>query len=94
MSQTAPQGTPQIISEEAKNIALGKEAKVKIYNINLMAQIIDLAMQRGAFRGTEASKVGALFDILSVAIKKACDLAEEELKNKSPTDASNATDHI
>lgn len=68
------------VNDEIKKVAMEKVAQVRIYNLNLMAQVIDLAMTRGAFRGAEASQVGALFDILVTGINKSYDLAEEELK--------------
>lgn len=73
--------TLKIVNEDVKKIALEKIAQVKIYQLNLMAQIIDLAMSRGAFRGSEASQVGALFDTLINAINKAYELTEEDIKN-------------
>ncbi len=45
-----------------------------------MAQVIDLAMSRGAFRGPEASQIGALFDTLATGINKAYDITEDEIK--------------
>jgi len=70
------------VNDEIRKIAFEKVAQVRIYNIHLMAQVIDLAMSRGAFRGAESSQVGALFDTLVGAINKAYDmtLAEEEKK--------------
>lgn len=68
------------VTDEVKNAAMEKIAQVRIYQLNLMIQVIDLAMSRGAFRGTEASQIGALFDTLVSGVNKAYDITEEELK--------------
>jgi hypothetical protein len=70
-------------SDEVKKLGSEKIAQVRIYNLHLMAQIIDLAITRGAFRGAEASQVGALFDILAGAVNKAYDIAEDEINKVS-----------
>ena len=38
---------------------------IGLQDLQLLAQIVDLASQRGAFRGTELSQVGGVFDKLS-----------------------------
>lgn len=68
------------VSDEVKKLGFEKVAQVRIYNMHLMAQVIDLAMTRGAFRGSEASQVGALFDTIVAGINKAFDIAEDEIK--------------
>jgi len=68
------------VSEEVKKLAAEKMAQVRIYQLHLMAQVIDLAMSRGAFKGPEASQIGALFDSLAAGINKAYDITEDEIK--------------
>ena len=79
------------VSEEIQKKAFEREAHVKMYQINLMAQVIDLALKRGAFGGAEASNVGTLFDNLTSAINKSYDIAEEEI-NKSKQLINNTVD--
>lgn len=67
-------------TDEVKKIAFEKLAQVRIYQLHLLAQVLDLALRRGAFGGSEASQVGALFDTLSGAVNKAYDITEDELK--------------
>jgi hypothetical protein len=38
---------------------------VSLQDLQLLGQIVDLASQRGAFRGNELSQVGAVYDKLS-----------------------------
>jgi hypothetical protein len=70
------------VDDNIKNTAFEKSAQVKIYQLNLIAQVIDLAFKRGAFGGTEASQVGALYDTIVAGINRALELTEEELKKK------------
>ena len=76
------------VNDDIKKIAFEKIAQVRIYQLHLMAQIIDLAMSRGAFRGPEASQIGALFDSLATGVNRAYDISEDEIKkanDKLPT---------
>jgi hypothetical protein len=77
----------RVVNDDIKKIAFEKNAQVKIYQLHLMAQVIDLGCKRGAFSAAEASQIGALFDTLAVGINKAFDIAEEEIKKdvKLPT---------
>lgn len=68
------------VGDDVKKIAFEKVAQVRIYQLHLMAQVIDLAMKRGAFAASEASQVGALFDTLASGVNKAYDMAEKEIK--------------
>jgi hypothetical protein len=68
------------VTDDVRKVAFEKVAQVRIYNLHLMAQVIDLAMTRGAFRGAEASQVGALYDTLAGAVNKSYDMAEDEIK--------------
>jgi len=70
----------KIVTDEIKKVAHEKIAQVKIYQLHLMAHVIDLAISRGAFKGSEASQIGALFDTLAVGINKAYEIAEEDIK--------------
>lgn len=53
------------------------EINLSLGDLTLFANIIDLAVQRGAFKGAEAETVGAAFNRL-VAVVKALQPAEEE----------------
>ena len=66
--------------EEVKKIAFEKVAQVRIYQLYLIIQIIDLAYSRGAFKGAEASQIGAIYDSFLAGVNKAFEVAEEEIK--------------
>lgn len=70
-------------SEEVRKIAIEKIAHVKIYQLNLIVDVINLASTRGAFRGEELSHVGALYDTLVSGVNKALELAKEDLDKVS-----------
>lgn len=69
-------------SEEVKELAYAKIAQIKIYHLHLLTNIIDVAMSRGAFKGSEASQIGALYDTMMAGITQACEAAEKEVKAK------------
>ncbi len=71
------------VSEEVRKIAIEKIAHVKIYQLNLIVEIINLASTRGAFKGEELSHVGALYDTLVSGINKALEFAKEDLEKVS-----------
>jgi hypothetical protein len=70
-------------SEEVRKIAIEKIAHVKIYQLNLIADVINLASTRGAFRGEELSHIGTLYDTLVSGVNKALELAKEDLDKVS-----------
>jgi hypothetical protein len=46
------------------------DSGITIQDIALIAQIMDLATSRGAFRGTELSQVGAVFDKVNALLTR------------------------
>ena len=55
----APEGTPEGTPEGQVPESIG------LQDLQLLAQIVDLASQRGAFRGNELTQVGVVFDKLN-----------------------------
>lgn len=51
-------------TEQTQEHAEGAQA-ITIQDLNLLANIVDLASKRGAFQGSEMSQVGAVYDKLS-----------------------------
>lgn len=70
-------------TEEVKKLAFEKVANIKIYQLFLLAEVINLASIRGAFKGAELSHVGALYDTLNAGIEKSFQLAKEDLDKVS-----------
>ena len=46
-------GVKEEVSEEVKKLAFEKMCQIKIYQIYLLAEVINLASTRGAFKGNE-----------------------------------------
>ena len=51
------------MSEE--NTQTPEEPKVTLNDLQLLAQIVDLASSRGAFRGNELTQIGTVYDKLT-----------------------------
>jgi len=68
------------VSEEVKKVAFEKVAQLSIYHVHMLTEIINLASSRGAFKGTELSLVGGIYDILSGGVKKAITQAGIEVE--------------
>lgn len=53
------------MSEETTQTETQEEPKVTLNDLQLLAQVVDLASSRGAFRGNELTQVGAVYDKLT-----------------------------
>lgn len=63
---------------QVRVLALEKKAEIRVYQVSLLIDIIDIACKRGAFTGEEMSKVGAVFDTLKNGLQTAYQIAENE----------------
>jgi len=68
------------IDEEIKKIAFQKEATCKMYLLAQICEIISLAQDRHAFKATEMSFVGAVFDKLNNSVLQAYNMAKNEVE--------------
>ncbi len=71
------------VSEEIKKVAMDKTAQIKVYQLFVMIQIIDIAMTKGSFKGSDASQVGQLYDMLVSGVNQSYLIAERELSIKN-----------
>ncbi len=69
-------------TEEEKKVAYEKVAQIKIYQLHLIKEILDIASTRGAFKANEFSHVGSVYDTIKVGIDKAFQYAKEEIAKK------------
>ena len=60
---------PDQVVDQAESISLQE--------LQVLAQVVDLASQRGAFRGNELSQVGAVYDRLSSFLSAVAPQQEE-----------------
>jgi len=82
------------VNDDVKRLAMERVAHIKIYQLHLMVQLIDLGMSRGAFRGPEASQIGALFDTLVAGINKSFEITEEEIKKVNELKLPSISDNV
>jgi hypothetical protein len=61
---------------------------IGLQDLQLLAQIVDLASQRGAFRGNELTQVGVVFDKLSAFLNHVA--AEQQAKAEAESDEGDA----
>ena len=71
---------PSPISDEVKTKAFEKICQVRIYQLFQLAEALNLASTRGAFKGNELSYVGGLFDTLTKGIDQAFKIAKDEVE--------------
>ena len=57
---------------------VGAPESIGLQDLQLLAQIVDLSTQRGAFRGNELTQVGAVFDKLTAFLNHVT--AEQQAK--------------
>ena len=66
---TEMEATEVVDSPEAEAAPEGQQITLTVGDLTLIANVIDLAVQRGAFKGAEAQTVGAAFNKLVAIIK-------------------------
>jgi len=75
-TETAPEAPAMAAPAEAEAPSLG------VQDLQNAAQIIDIAMSRGAFRANEAAQVGAVYNKIDTFIKS---VAEQQNQNAEAT---------
>ena len=60
-AEVEEQIAPEVPAKEGQQVP----ESIGLNDLQLLAQIVDLATQRGAFRGNELSQVGGVYDKLS-----------------------------
>ena len=61
-------------------------AQITVQDLASLHNVIDLAVQRGAFRGNEMTAVGTLFDKLAAFLKYAQDQVAQQTASDQPTE--------
>ena len=64
---------------------------VSLQDLQLLSQIVDLASQRGAFRGNELSQVGAVYDKLTAFLGF---VAEQQEANANAEEGSDEEAYV
>ena len=58
------------------------DTSISLQDLQVLANIVDLATQRGAFRGNELSQVGAVFDKLSAFLSQVAAAQAEQTEGE------------
>ena len=72
------------VAPEMENAA---PVSLSLQELGTLLQIVDLTVQRGAFRGAEASQVGAVFDRLNAFLSQ---VQEQQEAAKAAAEEENA----
>ena len=83
MTQEAVAEQPPITDGEGAQVD-----SISLNDLQVLANIVDLASQRGAFRGNELTQVGAVFDKLSAFLQQvaAAQAANAEGEGEAPAE--------
>ena len=54
-----------VVEEQVQQTDAPEDTSISLNDLQVLSNIVDLATQRGAFRGNELSQVGQVFDKLS-----------------------------
>lgn len=68
--------------EEAVDAPAQEDTSISLNDLQVLANIVDLASQRGAFRGNELTQVGAVFDKLSAFLAQVAAAQAEQAEGE------------
>ncbi len=88
--EAATEQPEQMEQTEASDTTEGMAPEsISLNDLQVLANIVDLASQRGAFRGNEMTQVGAVFDKLTSFLQQvaAAQAATEDSDSESATEA-------
>lgn len=71
------------VVEEAVGAPAPEDTSISLNDLQVLANIVDLATQRGAFRGNELSQVGAVFDKLSAFLAQVAAAQAEQVDGEA-----------
>ena len=74
--------------EEAVDAPAQEDTSISLNDLQVLANIVDLATQRGAFRGNELSQVGAVFDKLSAFLQQVAAAQAEQAGEGAPEEGT------
>jgi len=61
---------------------------ISLQDLQVLANVVDLATQRGAFRGNELTQVGAVFDKLSGFLQQVAAAQAENAEGEEPAEGT------
>ena len=76
------------VQEEVQETQAAQPDSISLQDLSLLANIVDLASQRGAFRGNELTQVGTMYDKLSAFLSYVAEQQEAAKEEKGQTEAT------
>ena len=76
----------EAVEEQVQQTEAPEDTSISLNDLQVLSNIVDLATQRGAFRGNELTQVGQVFDKLSTF------LAQVAAAQAEQTDAEEGTE--
>ena len=61
---------------------------ISLQDLQVLANVVDLATQRGAFRGNELTQVGAVFDKLSGFLEQVAAAQADKAEDEEPAEGT------
>ena len=74
--------------EEAVDAPAQEDTSISLNDLQVLANIVDLASQRGAFRGNELTQVGAVYDKLSAFLAQVAAAQAEQNGEGAPEEGT------
>ena len=74
--------------EEVAQTEASEDTSISLNDLQVLANIVDLATQRGAFRGNELTQVGAVFDKLSGFLQQVAAAQADKAEDEEPAEGT------
>jgi hypothetical protein len=75
------------VVEEVSQTEAPEDTSISLNDLQVLANIVDLATQRGAFRGNELTQVGQVFDKLSTFLAQVAAAQAEQTGEEGTEEA-------
>ena len=82
MAKAKEEVVEQVESAPEMEAPAQEDTSISLNDLQVLANIVDLATQRGAFRGNELSQVGAVFDKLSAFLAQVAAAQAEQAEGE------------
>ena len=77
-----------VVEEQVQQTDAPEDTSISLNDLQVLSNIVDLATQRGAFRGNELTQVGAVFDKLSGFLQQVAAAQAENAEGEEPAEGT------
>ena len=88
MAKKKAEAVEQVEAAPEMEAPAPEDTSISLNDLQVLANIVDLATQRGAFRGNELSQVGAVFDKLSAFLAQVAAAQAEQEGGEAPEEGT------